>query len=81
MFSSLSLCHPHLRWERPPLPHSAFRWLDLRDSRTQVITAALAGTALTNLAVGIRSHAAPCWTGLEGRPRNGGTSLRPAPKP
>ena len=20
MFSSLSLCHPHLRWERPPFP-------------------------------------------------------------
>lgn len=69
MFSSLSLCHPRLRWERPP--PSVLGWLDLRDSRTQLIAAALAGTARTNPAVGIRSHAAPCWTGLEGSPGMG----------
>lgn len=62
-------------------PSSVHGWLNLRVSRTQLIAEAFAGTARTNAAVGIRSHAAPCWTGLEGRPRNGGTSLRPARSP
>lgn len=60
----------------PPVGTSPLQsGLELRGSGTQILTVGFTSLEQKSPTLHVRSYAAPCWTGLEGRPRTRGSSM------